>query len=292
MRKWWLSMSLTAAALVMPISQSTVFAQPELKEGIVTPLAKAHAHNDYEHDRPLYDALDHGFTSVEADVWLEDGELLVAHNKLDVEADRTLKSLYLEPLQQKVKQNHGSVYKDNPQDFLLWIDIKSEDAATYKEIHNQLEQYQRMLTKISRTGVKQGAVTVIISGNRPRDLMLDQSVRYATYDGRMSDLGTGTHNEFMPVISDNWTKHFSWQGIGEMPAEERNKLRTIVNTAHQNGQMIRFWATPDLALPNRERVWNELLKADVDLINTDDLPALEDYLRQNDPQPEKQHINW
>src|SRR6478672_5812077 len=35
----------------------------------VVPLANAHAHNDYEHARPLYDALDQGFTSVEADVY-------------------------------------------------------------------------------------------------------------------------------------------------------------------------------------------------------------------------------
>ena len=33
------------------------------------PLERAHAHNDYEHARPLLDALSHGFTSVEADVW-------------------------------------------------------------------------------------------------------------------------------------------------------------------------------------------------------------------------------
>ncbi|MEU9588105.1 hypothetical protein AB0D70_32420, partial [Streptomyces werraensis] len=38
------------------------------------PLPRAHAHNDYEHDRPLLDALDHGFTSVEADIYLVDGE--------------------------------------------------------------------------------------------------------------------------------------------------------------------------------------------------------------------------
>ena len=40
------------------------------------PLPPAHAHNDYEHRRPLQDALDRGFNSVEADVWLVDGELL------------------------------------------------------------------------------------------------------------------------------------------------------------------------------------------------------------------------
>ena len=30
----------------------------------VRPLQKAHAHNDYEHERPLLDALDHGFTAL------------------------------------------------------------------------------------------------------------------------------------------------------------------------------------------------------------------------------------
>jgi hypothetical protein len=45
----------------------------------IVPLANAHAHNDYEHKRPLFDALDNGFTSVEADVFLVDGKLLVGH---------------------------------------------------------------------------------------------------------------------------------------------------------------------------------------------------------------------
>src|SRR4051812_2888640 len=45
----------------------------------VVPLQRAHAHNDYEHRRPLFDALARGFSSVEADVWLSRGKLLVAH---------------------------------------------------------------------------------------------------------------------------------------------------------------------------------------------------------------------
>jgi len=63
-----------------------------------TPLARAHAHNDYLHPRPLLDALDHGFTSVEADVWIVNGALLVAHDQRDVMPERTLRALYLEPL--------------------------------------------------------------------------------------------------------------------------------------------------------------------------------------------------
>ena len=45
------------------------------------PLERAYAHNDYEHERPLYDALDHGFESMEADIRLNDGDLVVSHHE-------------------------------------------------------------------------------------------------------------------------------------------------------------------------------------------------------------------
>ncbi|WP_026694410.1 phosphatidylinositol-specific phospholipase C/glycerophosphodiester phosphodiesterase family protein [Peribacillus kribbensis] len=291
MKKWWLTLSLAMAA-ALPFSASMpASAAIENHESQVVPLAKAHAHNDYEHTRPLYDALDHGFTSVEADVWLKDGDLQVAHNETDVSPERTLKTLYLDPLKKKVKQNNGSVYKGG-KDFLLWIDVKSEGKTTYKEIDKQLAEYKDMLTKFTNKKVKQGAITVIISGNRDREGMQNQTIRYAGYDGRMSDLGSNTPNSFIPVISDNWTNHFTWQGVGEMPKAEHEKLVNIVKIAHTNGQMVRFWATPDMPLPNREAVWKELLNAGVDLLNTDDLPGLQEYLLKNDPHPTKKHIKW
>ena len=67
--------------------------------GIVTgqdspAIRQAHAHNDYLHARPLLDALECGFCSVEADIYLVDGQLLVAHTQLELSPDRTLRSLY------------------------------------------------------------------------------------------------------------------------------------------------------------------------------------------------------
>ena len=38
----------------------------------------AHAHNDYMHERPLFDALDNGFRSIEADVFAIGDSLHVA----------------------------------------------------------------------------------------------------------------------------------------------------------------------------------------------------------------------
>ena len=80
----------------------------------VVPLEKAHAHNDYEHERPLEDALAEGFCSVEADIWLVDGALLVAHDRDEVKDGRTLERLYLDPLKARVEANGGRVYPGGP----------------------------------------------------------------------------------------------------------------------------------------------------------------------------------
>ena len=61
-------------------------------------LARAFAHNDYAQQRPLLDALAHGFAAIEADIHLVDGELLVGHGKRDLVPGRTLATTYLEPL--------------------------------------------------------------------------------------------------------------------------------------------------------------------------------------------------
>src|SRR5262245_8158427 len=82
----------------------------EPKRADVIPLPRAHAHNYYRHSRPLLDALDHGFCSVEADVWLVDGKLLVGHDRRDLKPERTLQALYLDPLQERVRKNKGPVY--------------------------------------------------------------------------------------------------------------------------------------------------------------------------------------
>jgi glycerophosphoryl diester phosphodiesterase len=254
-------------------------------------LERAHAHNDYEHHSPLYDALSNGFKSVEADIWLVDGELLVAHDREDVQSGRTLESLYLAPLREIVKANRGSVYAGDPDYFTLLIDIKSDALPTYRALHEELRRHQRIFTTFGPNGVDGGAVTAIVSGNRPREYMQQQRVRYAAYDGRLRDLGIATDPTFVPLISDNWTNHFVWQGIGPMPEAERQKLRNIVQTAHATGQRVRFWATPEQP-PQREAVWHELLDAQVDYINTDHLDALQDFLLRYDPQPTEPHVTW
>jgi hypothetical protein len=241
------------------------------------PLLHAHAHNDYLHRRPLLDALDHGFTSVEADVFLVGDEFCVAHEPNAVRPERTLQALYLEPLRQRVQTHGGHVYRAGTR-FLLLIDLKTAAQPTYQRLHEILAQYRDILARFDAQGRQEGAVTVIVSGNRPLELMRSQPVRYAGYDGRLTDLESDAPAAFMLLISDLWGRHFTWRGDGPMPVQERQKLCEIVQKAHAMGRLVRFWATPDAPSPAREAVWRELLAAGVDLINTDDLQGLQEFL--------------
>ncbi|MEN6426041.1 MAG: phosphatidylinositol-specific phospholipase C/glycerophosphodiester phosphodiesterase family protein [Phycisphaerales bacterium] len=246
-------------------------------QGEVAPVPRAHAHNDYRHDPPLLKALGQGFTSVEADIFLVDDKLCVAHDAREIRPERTLQALYLDPLRQRVKRNGGRVYREGPR-FTFLIDIKTAAEPTYRRLHEVLEECRDMLATFGPDGRKEGAILVIVSGNRPLEFMQSQEVRYAGCDGRLTDLDSRIRAEVMPLISDHWGQNFTWRGDGPMPPEERKKLDEIVQKAHAKGRLVRFWATPDVQSPARDAVWRELLSAGVDLINTDDLEGLRRFL--------------
>ncbi|WP_410655625.1 phosphatidylinositol-specific phospholipase C/glycerophosphodiester phosphodiesterase family protein [Amycolatopsis sp. lyj-112] len=271
------------AALLAAVAATSLATAPASAHERVRPLPQAHSHNDYEHARPLQDALDQGFTSVEADVYLVDGRLLVAHDLADTRPDRTLESLYLEPLRKRVLANHGGVYRQRAE-FQLLIDVKGEANSTYAALEKRLynPRYSFLFSLYAFGHVKKRAVTAVISGGRPKDVMLGQKFRLAFYDGRIrdeNDLNIGSDPKIAPLVSDSWSELFTWTGVGPFPATERAKLHEVVNRAHAAGQRVRFWATPDTAGPAREALWKELVAAGVDHLNTDDLPGLADFLR-------------
>jgi hypothetical protein len=249
-------------------------------------LQRAHAHNDYEHARPLLDALDEGFGSVEADIYLVDGELLVGHDRKNCRATRTLKSLYLEPLRQRIAQS-GAVYPGVSR-FTLWIDIKidsakvqrtsstteAESMATCAALAAVLLDYAPMLTSVSGTHVKTNAISIILTGAHPKELPDSPGATLFCYDSHAPIASAPDENKFTLAWCENWSHLFSWRGEGEMPPQEQRKLSELIKTAHRSGKRVRFWGTPDKPI-----VWEQLLKADVDWIGTDQLKQLGDFLK-------------
>lgn len=235
---------------------------------------QAHAHNDYLHDRPLLDALDEGFCSVEADIFLVDGQLLVGHSRGELTAERTLQALYLEPLRKRTQKFGGKVHPGLNEPFTLLIDIKAEGEATYAALDKLLTQYRDIFSYVEDGKLHKQAITAIISGERAFEVIRADPLRLAGVDGRLSDLDEDSNSNFMPLISDNWKLHFSWRGEGEFPEPERKKLAEIIAKAHQKNQRVRFWATPD-----KPEVWSMLQTSGADLINTDDLSGLSQFLQ-------------
>jgi hypothetical protein len=248
----------------------------EAKAGdkLPAPLENAHAHNDYQHQRPLLDALDHGFTSIEADVFPVDGQLLVAHTFLELSKDKTLEGLYLKPLRDIAKRNGGSIYGYGKPVILL-VDIKTKGIEAYAMLDALLKSYDDVVSSHLDGQLREKAVTVIISGDRPRAEIEKSNPRYAAIDGRLGDLESAPPASLVPLISDNWGHHFKYRGQGEMPAAEREKLAAIVRKCHEQGRRLRFWATPE-----NSALWTELRNAGVDLIGTDDLEALQRHLQK------------
>jgi hypothetical protein len=238
----------------------------------ITPLKHAHAHNDYLHARPLQDALDQGFCSVEADIFLTPEGLLVAHEAKELKPSRTLQSLYLDPLRLRIKANGGNVYRDGTPFYLL-IDVKTAAPETYTALDKLLASYADILSVTENGQFRAGPVTIILSGNRAIPEVTSQAKRYVAIDGRLDDLKADPPAHLFPWISANWTLVFKWKGDGPFPPAERQKLADIVRQVHQQHRKVRFWATPE-----KTAVWNELLAAEVDFINTDKLAELKGFL--------------
>jgi hypothetical protein len=239
-----------------------------------SPLDHAHAHNDYEHARPLMDALDRGFGSIEADVYLVDGALLVAHERDSVRADRTLEGLYLGPLRSWIAARSGHVYDGRPPLTLL-IDVKSDADSTWAVLEPMLRRYDDIVTSWHGDSVAARPVVAVISGERPRKTLAAQRDRWAALDGRLGDLDARhpVSAAVMPLVSDDWDEITKWRGRGDPPGSVRERVAKAVAKAHAQGRRLRFWNTPDLPA-----VWRLLLDSGVDLIGADDLDALRRFL--------------
>jgi alkaline phosphatase len=119
---------------------TNVWSQPVLYS-----TANAHSHNDYEQAQPFFLAYQEKFGSIEADIHLVNGKILVAHDSKDVTVDKTLEKLYLDPLADFIKKNNGSPYSDPYRTLQLLIDQKTEAVSTLNALIQVLKKYPSII---------------------------------------------------------------------------------------------------------------------------------------------------
>lgn len=238
------------------------------------PLPNAFAHNDYFHKRPLFDALENGYTNIEADIFLADDNLIVAHINPFFRSDKTLEALYLKPLAEYIAKNNGQVYKGYDEPVILMIDIKTGADNTYSKLKTLLKKYSSILSGYNHGNVIKRAVTIVLSGHKPYKMIRAEEDRLAFIDEDLRKTSQDTTSANVYKLSScKYSKILKWEGQGGLPDDERKRLCTYVAMAHRFGKKVRLWASPENSI-----VWEELLKCGVDLINTDKLVSLKRFL--------------
>lgn len=236
-------------------------------------LSHGFAHNDYWHKRPLYDALDNGYSHVEADIYLRNGRLIVAHVLPFFKKKKTLEQLYFKPLLQSI-HGRNKLLAAPAVPITLMIDIKSEADKTYAVLEQLLKKYSSILTGYENGQITYRQVTIVITGHKPYKILKAQNCRLAFIDEDLLKVGQDTLSTGVyQTASCKYSNLISWQGEGEMPAKEKERLCRFISIAHKNEKKVRLWASPE-----NKSVWEALLGCGVDLINTDQLVALRNFL--------------
>ncbi|MCK5279161.1 MAG: phosphatidylinositol-specific phospholipase C/glycerophosphodiester phosphodiesterase family protein [Cyclobacteriaceae bacterium] len=237
-------------------------------------LPNGHSHNDYTRDKPLYEALSYGFTSIEVDVFLQDKRMIVTHDDKNLNEKPTIQQLYLDPLRSIINQNGGSVFKNDSTQLVLMVDLKSEKESTYYALKNIFESYPDIIEWYENDLVNWGPLKILLTGGPPVDIIEIETTRYFTVDGAISQWSEDYPASLMPRASTNYRNYFSWYGKGEMPESEEQELRKLIKKAHQAGRKVRFWGCPD-----KPEVWEKLMEEGADWINVDDLKGFNEYYR-------------
>ena len=238
-------------------------------------LPNAYAHNDYCHKRPLLDALENGFTYVEADVYLRNSQLIVAHILPCFKKKRTLEALYLKPLLEYVQSSKLDKKQNGINDcpLTLMIDIKSEANKTYEALLLLLEKYKTILSGYEDGHTTHRNVTIVLTGHKPYELIKHNESRFVFMDDDLKKAGSDSGTDMYPIASCKYSSLLKWKGKGIIPEIELHRLEYYVTQAHKNGRKVRLWASPE-----NEVVWSKLLKCNVDLLNTDRLKILRKFL--------------
>ncbi len=228
------------------------------------PLPDGHSHNDYTRRTPLFEALGHGFTSLEVDIFLaSDGTLRVSHIPFALRQKPILRDLYLEPLDRWIKQNGGYVFQNPEQVLTLMIDLKGDGNLTYPVLRKELEAFAHMFTRYEKGTEVKGPVRVMLSGSKPWNLVEKEDVQLVCFDGSPHEDYSG-RKVTVARVSAPYSRYFRKRPGGRVTHEEEHLMREMAYLAKMSGREIRFWA-----VGNHPARWQKLRECGVSVINVD-----------------------
>jgi alkaline phosphatase len=220
-----------------------------------------HSHNDYSRPEAFYHAFNAGAGAIEADVYLRNGKLVVAHDTTAAKQLLPLNKMYLQPILQE--------FKTRPRPLNLVIDLKGAYAPILAELLEELKPLKRLI----HSGNNKNPLRIIITGNRPPPAGYNVYPSYITFDDDLQLSHTPGQWKRVAQVSLNFENYSKWRGEGTLPQLDERVLRSVINAVHASGKKIRFWAAPD-----NKAGWQKLMELNADILSTDKIDELKEML--------------
>ncbi len=219
----------------------------------------------------MLEALEAGAGSLEADVFLIDGELRIGHSLAEAQKGARLQDVYVPFVDHPILRR--PIADGRTENVLLLVDIKTDGAKAWLRLRELLAEVKDRLA-----GARPGAVRVVVSGDRDQQAILSDPAGLAGVDGRFDEPRAGIPAWRIPLVSGSWTSFFAWRGRGAFPEDQAAKLAGMTSAIRAEGRRSRFWASPDLPL-----AWSALKKGGADFINTDRPGSVRSWLDAQPP---------
>ena len=228
-----------------------------------------HAHNDYQKTEPLTNALRNKVFSIEADVYLFNGELRVAHDKNELTTAPTLDALYLRPISDRMILHKNLISIDSNYLPVLMIDIKENSKGVLIKLMANLNAYPSSFNRIDNPN----AVQVVISGDRGPVSSWKDYPDIILFDGRPNEVYDSAALRKLAFVSDSYVNY-------SIPADSLdNRLQRVARQVHDMNKLLRIWAIPD-----NPGSWDHLRHLGVDIINTDKVTECRNYFSKGNKQ--------
>ncbi len=257
---------------------SFVYAQPDLPQG--------HSHNDYLQKRPLYEAIELGFGSIEIDICLTDKkkELKVAHVPWFLSGKKEVDELYFAPIA-KMIDNKDTIFKYSAEHPLhLLIDFKKNPDSTYKYLKKVFVKYGKYITQYKNGAVIYKAPLVInITGNKPWKAIMNDSITYAKIDGPLllnnqspygMNLIDSSKVKFVGRVASNYKQLMKFKKKFNSEYEFYQMVNKNMNAYHDADITTRYYE-----VPNNEKAWEVIMKSGLYWVNVDKLKRFSNFYK-------------
>jgi hypothetical protein len=257
----------------------------------ITPIP-CHSHNDYWRAVPLFEALAAGCTGVEADIFLPtkagSKDLLIGHKPGSLAQDRTLGSMYINPLitilenlnNISTNANEGEsgwsgIFQSSPNTTLtLLLDFKSNGTELWPYVNEQLESFRskNWLTRWSNSsGITWAPIIVVATGNAPFDLLNSNTIfRDIFYDAPLDDISNPIYNNtnsYYASVSMSRTLGKQW--LWRFSSAQLKKIEEQTSAASSKSLKARYWDTPSWPVAFKDYISGILVEKGIGMLNVD-----------------------